>query len=287
MKFKKTSDANRTLVFDITIPADDIAKRYTTALTHHAKKAKIEGFREGKAPLALVEKNTSREAIYDQLIQTLLPDAYKALLEAEKFHPVISPKVDLKHAKEGEDWILTMSIALAPTVKVPDYKKIVKNVRGSVKKEDIWVPGKDDSADKSAVEKREKFLNDVLKMLLDKTEIELSDLIVDEEISQRLARLVDDIRRIGLTIESYLESRKTTQDELREEFKKDIMNTYKLEYALNEIGDTEKITIENAEIDEMIESMPDEASKKEARENAYVYGMMLRKQKILDFLGGL
>ncbi len=287
MKFTKTSDANRTLVFDITIPQEDITKRYAQALTTYAKKAKIEGFREGKAPVALVEKNTGKEVIYDQLIQTLLPDAYKALLEAEKFQPVISPKVDLKHAKEGEDWILTMTIALAPQVKIPDYKKIVKKVRGNAKKDEIWVPGKDDTADKGAVEKREKFLNDVLKELLEQTDIELSDLIIDEEINQRLARLIDDIRRIGLTIESYLESRKTTQDELREEFKKDIINTYKLEYALNGIGDDEKITIENAEIETMIESMPDEASKKEARQNAYVYGMMLRKQKILDFLGNL
>ncbi len=292
MNIKQTSNKNQTVVFSITVKNDDIKKRYTKALNELVKTADVEGFRKGKAPKDLAEKALGKERIYDKLIQDLLPEAYKEILDNNDIKPVIAPKVQLKEAKEGEDWVLEMSIALEPKVSVPDYKKLAKDVKGSLKKDDIWVPGKGDPSkpeelDKEAFEKKEKYLNSLLEKLLEKTTIELSDIIIEQEINQRLARLVDDVRKIGLSIDEYFKSRNTDQEKVKDEFKKDILSTYKLEYALNEIGDKEGITVEKEEINKLVESMPDEESRKQALENAYAYGMMMRKQKILDFLGSL
>jgi trigger factor len=293
MTIKQTSNKNQTLVYDITVPTKDIDSRYQAALKELAQEVHVEGFRKGKAPLDLAEKALGKEKIYDKMIQTLLPEAYKQILEQDKIQPVIAPRVELKKAKEGEDWVLTMSIALKPLVTIPDYKKIAGGIRSQVKKDDIWIPGKEEdpaapSADgKEAVEKREKYLNQFLKALLDKTKIELSELIVEQEINQRLARLLDDVRKIGLTIDAYFESRNTSQEKVKDEFKQDILNTYKLEYALNEIGDKESITIEKEEVDKLLASLPDEKAREEARQNVYVYSTMMRKQKILDFLASL
>lgn len=287
MNITQTSLKNQTAVYDATIPASDIATRYSTALAVIAKQTDVTGFRKGKAPVELVEKTVGKEAIYDKLIQTLLPDVYKAILEKDSLRPLVSPKVDLKSAKEGEDWVLTMTIALAPKVKIPDYTKIVAKVRGATKAADIWVPGKEEQETQDDIAKKEAFLNAVLKEIIDSTDLEISDLIIEEEVNHRLSRLVDDIRRLGLTIETYLESRQSSKEQLQDDFKKDIMTTYKLEYALNEIGEKENITIEQAEVQSMIDNLPDEASRKEAQANMNVYGMMLRKQKILEFLGSL
>jgi FKBP-type peptidyl-prolyl cis-trans isomerase (trigger factor) len=293
MNIKQTSNKNQTVVYTITVPQKDIDVRYAAALKKMAQDVAVEGFRKGKAPIDIAEKQLGKERIFDQLIQTLLPEAYKQILDKDKLQPVIAPKVELKKAKEGEDWIIEMSVALQPIVTVPDYKKIAKEVRGNAKKNDIWVPGKDadpktaEAMGKEDVEKKEKYLNELLKALLEKTKIEISDIIIDQEMNQRLSRLLDDVRKIGLTIEAYLDSRNTTQDKLKEEFKTDILNTYKMEYALNEIGDTEGITIEKDDVEKLIASMPDEKSKEEAQQNAYVYTMMMRKQKILDFLSSL
>ena len=292
MKYTKAPQKNRTEVFEVVIPVKDIKANYKKALAELKKDAKVEGFRKGKASAELVEKSLGKERIYDEMIQQLLPEIYKDIITKEKLEPVIAPKVELVEAKEGKDWKIKMSVALQPKVTVPDYKKIVKDVRADMKKDDIWVPGKgdptkDEELDKEAMEKRDKHLNEVLKKLLDKTKIEISDIILEQEINQRLTRLLDDIRKIGLSMEGYLESRNTTQEKIKADFREDILNTYKLEFALSEIGDKEKITVEQKEIDDLIEGMPDEESKKQAKQNAYAYGMMLRKQKILDFLGSL
>lgn len=292
MTFKQTELKNQTATYEITVLHTDIAKLYQSALKELALTVTVEGFRKGKAPLDLAEKHLGKEHIYDKLIQTLLPEVYKEILEKDKLQPVIAPKVELVSAKEGEDWTLKMIIALQPKVTVPDYKKLAKDVQTDTKKKDIWVPGKEDpkapaQEGKEAVERKEEYLNTLLKALLDKTQIELSDLIIEQEVNQRLARLLDDVRKVGLTIEAYFESRSTTQEKVKDELKKDVLNTYKLEYALNEIGDKENITVEKDEIDKLIAQISDSNGKEEAKQNVYVYSMMMRKQKILDFLSSL
>lgn len=292
MKISKQPEKNRTAIYEITIPTKDIDARYKKSLEDLAKNAEVEGFRKGKAPTDMAEKSLGKDRIYDHMIQHLLPDIYKKVLEQDKLEPVISPKIELQKAKEGEDWVIVMSIALQPTVKIPDYKKIAADVKADAKKDDIWVPGKDEKADsklsdKEVMERKEKLLNNILQKIIDKTTIELSDIIVEQEVNNRLSRLVDDVRNIGLTIDAYFQSRNTTQEQVKEEFKKDIENTYKLEYALNEIGDKEDITVDDEEIKKMLQGIPDGPEKADAQKNAYVYAMMMRKQKILDFLSAL
>ena len=83
------------------------------------------------------------------------------------------------------------------------------------------------------------------------------------------------------------QSRNTTQEKLHEELVQDIMNTYKLEYGLNQIGDKENITVDKAEVDTLLDGIKEPEERKKAEQNAHVYTMMLRKQKIIDFLSGL
>ena len=74
---------------------------------------------------------------------------------------------------------------------------------------------------------------------------------------------------------------------LQEELVQDIMNTYKLEYALNQIGDAENISVEKSDVDALLKGIKDPQERAKAEQNSYVYTMMLRKQKIIDFLSGL
>lgn len=289
MTYKKISDTNRTVVYDITVPKADIKKRYESALNEIAKDAEVEGFRKGKAPLEVVRKSISNEKVYDVMIQKLLPDLFRDLVKDEKLEPVIAPRVELVEAKDDSDWVIKMTVALKPEVKLPDYKKIVQDIRADMKKEDIWVPGKsapDDKDDAKNLQKKEKFLNEILRKLLDETQLKISELILEQDINQRLARLVDDIRGIGLTMESYLQSRNTTQEKMKEDIKAEVLNTYKLEYALSEIADKENITVGEDEMNKLLKDVPED-QKEEAKKNMYVYTTMLRKQKVLDFLGSL
>lgn len=299
MKYTQKSNKDQTVVYDVTLTKQEIEDQYKKSLEQLAKTAKVEGFREGKAPAHMAEKAIGKEKIYDDVIQNLMGDVYSDILKKDKIEPVLAPKVDLVDAKENEDWNLTITFALQPKISLPDYKKIAKDVRGDMKKDDIWVPGKDDDAqgtkdvkgadnlDAKALEQKEKFLNAFLEKLIDETKIEMSELIIEQEMNSRLARLVDDVRKIGLSIDAYFQSRNTTEEEVKKSFRDDIMKTYKLEFALNEIGDKEEISVDQKEIEMLIGSIDDEKGREQAQQNAYYYATMLRKQKILDFVGSL
>jgi FKBP-type peptidyl-prolyl cis-trans isomerase (trigger factor) len=94
--------------------------------------------------------------------------------------------------------------------------------------------------------------------------LQLSSLIIDYEVQRRQTQLLDDVRKVGLTIDAYLQSKNTSQEHLVEHFKDDVIATYKLEYALSEIAEKENITVEPAEIDALFGNIKGEAEKAEA-----------------------
>lgn len=288
---KKDSIEKTTLEYTVIVPKKEIEDRFELTLKQVVSETEVPGFRKGTAPIDIARNTIAKERVYDKLIQKLFTDIYKEILDKDKVQPALAPKADLKKAEEGEDWELSLKIALQPEITLPDYKKIVSSAQSEVKKDDIWVPGKDNEKtpdiEAQTNAKREKVLQKVLDELVKQTSIELSSIIVEYEVQRRLTQLLDDVRKVGLTIEAYLQSKNTTQDELKKHLEDDIMATYKIEYALTEIADKENITVEAEELDKLLKNLKNEEEKAEAMKNSYVYMNMLRKQKVIDFLSSL
>ena len=113
--------------FEITVkmPWAMIEKETEKAFQTLAEMLEVEGYRKGKAPKELAKKQIKKEAIYQQIIRTLFPDIYAEIIKKEELKPVISPRVDLKQAKENEDWELVFTLAEKPSVKLGDYIKVL------------------------------------------------------------------------------------------------------------------------------------------------------------------
>ena len=287
--FEKQDLGKNTLKYTVTIPVKEIKTRYDAGFDEIRGSAKIEGFRPGKAPANIAKKHISKEKIYDLLIQKLLPDVYKDILTREKLEPIISPEVELKKAEEEKDWEIDFTIAMKPAAKLPDYKKVIQKVKAELKKDAIWVPGKDVEKESEAekMKRREKLLDEIVRNLVKETEIELSDLIIEQEVNNRLSKLLDDVRSIGLTMDAYLASKNLTTDSAKAQFKKEVQDSYAVDLILTEIGDKENISVSQKELDDFFEKISDEASKADAKKHAYFYSSVLRKQKIIDFLSDL
>jgi len=205
------------------------------------------------------------------------------ILSKENLKPIISPKVDLVKAKEGEDWQIKITLAEKPNIVLGDYKKVIKEAKAKTNKANIWVPGKDKEA-KKPEEDKNKLLNEVLTALLKETKLEISDLVINEEINHRLSHLLDEIQKIGLTTENYLKSKNLTMDALKAQFKKETEDTYKLEFVLAEIADKENLKVEQEDLNKLFVNIKDEKERKVAEQNSYYYATILRKQKTLDYL---
>ena len=130
-------------------------------------------------------------------------------------------------------------------------------------------------------------LNSILDELMNASEVDIADVIVEEELSSRLARLVDDVQKLGMTVDSYLKSKQLTMEDLKASYSKEISETHKVELILNEIAELENIQVEQEELDKLFGNVKDETERQALAQNAYYYAMILRKQKTLDFLLGL
>ena len=112
-------------------------------------------------------------------------------------------------------------------------------------------------------------------------------MIVEEEVNGRLAKIVDDVQRVGLSMEKYLESKGLTNDKLKEQITKEIVDTYKMEFILQKIADVEKIEVSSDDIQKMLNNVKDEKEKQTIQQNAYYYASLLRKQKTLEYINSL
>lgn len=284
--YKKEKLPKNTIQLIVDVPRSDIKKEEDDAFSRLQSQLTVEGFRPGKAPKDIAKKYISKDALYQELAQKMISRIYQEILTKENLKPIISPKVDLVKAKEGEDWQIKISLAEKPVVELGDYKKIIKEVKNRVEKSNIWVPGKESASAKAPADKEDKskLLNEVLTALLQETKLEISDLVLDEEINHRLTHLVDEIQKIGLTTENYLKSKNLTMESLKAQFKKETEDTYKLEFVLAEIADKENVKIEKTDLDKLFLNIRDEKERKKAEQNSYYYATILRKQKTLDYL---
>ena len=281
--YKKEKLPRNTIQLIVDVPKLDIKKEEEEAFSKLQQKLTVEGFRQGKVPKSIAEKHIHKDDLYQELAQKMISRIYQEILTKENLKPIISPKVDLVKAKEGEDWQIKISLAEKPIVELGDYKKIIKDIKALAEKSNIWVPGKDKEA-KKPEENKNKLLNEVLTALLKETKLEVSDLVIDEEINHRLTHLVDEIQKIGLTTENYLKSKNLTMESLKAQFRKEAEDTYKLEFVLAEISDKEDIKVEKTDLDKLFVNIKDEKERKKAEQNSYYYATILRKQKTLDYL---
>jgi trigger factor len=106
-----------------------------TAYKKLAPQVQIPGFRAGKAPRPLIEKQLGRHRLLDEAMDIVVPDAYREALEEADITPVAQPSVELV---SHEPLVFTATVPLQPLVEVNDYQSL-RVPRDEVKIEDKQV----------------------------------------------------------------------------------------------------------------------------------------------------
>lgn len=95
------------------------------------KKAKIDGFRPGKAPFEIYVKHYGIESLYLDAADTLVEKSYLQVIDDNKLIPVTKPSVDIKSIdKEGVTFKFV--VITKPELKIKKYKDL-KIKKGKVK----------------------------------------------------------------------------------------------------------------------------------------------------------
>ena len=163
----------------------------------------------------------------------------------------------------------------APIIKLGKYKENIQKITAKSK---IIIPGKEPVPVK---------FEDIVKALLDNITAEIPGILVDNETDRLLSQTLEDVKKLGLTLDQYLSSTGKNPQILREEYRKKAENDIKLEFTLLKIAEEEKIVVEEKEIEEAIKASKSDDERKNLEANRYLLASILRQQKTLDFLKNL
>ncbi|TSD05943.1 MAG: Trigger factor [Parcubacteria group bacterium Athens0714_12] len=108
----------------IEINTENLTPFLNKAAKRLSQKNKISGFRPGKTPFNLIEKQLGTMAIYEEAMEEILNDSYFKALKKNQLLPVEKPKIDIIKFAPGNPFIYKAIFAVLPKVKLGDCKKI-------------------------------------------------------------------------------------------------------------------------------------------------------------------
>ena len=137
VKVENTENKNEVkLTFNIEAEKFEEAMKKVYAKT--AKYFNIPGFRKGKAPMQLVERQYGAAIFYEDAFNELVPDIYDEAIKENKIEAVSRPNIDIVQMEKGKELIFTATVETKPEVELGKYKGIeIKKIEYTTTDKDI------------------------------------------------------------------------------------------------------------------------------------------------------
>ncbi len=137
----EAKDTNRG-VLTFTIGQDAIKPELDRVFNQVKKDINLPGFRKGHLPRAVFNQKFGEEALYQDVVNALLPAAYEAAVAEAGLEVVAQPKIDVVSMEKGQDWTINAEVVTKPEVKLGDYKNLTVSVEATKEVSDEEVDAK-------------------------------------------------------------------------------------------------------------------------------------------------
>ncbi len=107
----------------VSVPAERVRAEYETMLDEICRGARVDGFRPGRAPRALVERRY-RETVWKEVRERLMREAYRTAIREAVTLPLalLDAKAPLLNNLENGDWTVEFIVEMKPEFDLPPYK---------------------------------------------------------------------------------------------------------------------------------------------------------------------
>jgi FKBP-type peptidyl-prolyl cis-trans isomerase (trigger factor) len=89
-----------------------------------AQKIQVDGFREGKVPTDIAKKHIPDAILLADMAEAAINSVYPTILTEESIDAIGRPEVAITKLARGNALGFTITVAVVPIIKLPDYKKI-------------------------------------------------------------------------------------------------------------------------------------------------------------------
>jgi trigger factor len=114
----------------IEVPAETVDAAYERVLNRLVARAKIEGFRPGRAPRALVEARLGAAVVREEVVEAMIPEVMRQALVEKSIDPIDNPDVQILELERGRPAKLKATISVMPEVTLPDLSTLHPDLHG-------------------------------------------------------------------------------------------------------------------------------------------------------------
>ena len=107
----------------IEVPVDVVQREVDTVAVQFAKRARIPGFRPGRAPTSLIRKHF-RDDIRSEVAQTLIPRFFQTAVKEQKWELVAQPKYDDLKFEDDQPLTFKATFEVFPEFELKPYKEL-------------------------------------------------------------------------------------------------------------------------------------------------------------------
>ena len=113
----------------VELTSDEVNAAFTAVYSNLKKKAKIKGFRPGKAPLNIIKQFYGDQATYEVMDRLVKDNLFKAIGDKE-LNPVSAPVLETSEMpKQGETYKFSALVDILPEIKLDGYKGMELEVK--------------------------------------------------------------------------------------------------------------------------------------------------------------
>jgi trigger factor len=139
----------------VEVPFEELKPSLDAAYKKIAQQINIPGFRKGKVPPMVIDRQVGRGAVLDEAVNEVVPQKYFAALEENSLTPLAQPEIEVTKLEDNETLEFTAEVDVRPEIDVPDYDGIEASV------DDVVVSDADVEEQVQALRERFATLSDV------------------------------------------------------------------------------------------------------------------------------
>ncbi len=109
------------MALEVEVDADQVDRAQYKVLQRLSSQVKVPGFRPGKAPREVLRGYVGETRMRQELLQTVVPDAYKEAVAETGIVPVGEPDVEVVRMAAREPLVFKATVPVQPVVKLGDY----------------------------------------------------------------------------------------------------------------------------------------------------------------------
>ena len=122
VKWEKTGKTSGELTFEIS--QEEVKKGLDQAFKRVKKNLRVPGFRKGHVSRVVFDQFYGEEALYEDALNIVLPEAYAAAVKEAGIDPVGQPQITPVSMDKNKPWEMKATVSVKPEVKLGDYKGI-------------------------------------------------------------------------------------------------------------------------------------------------------------------